>query len=80
MARVDRLLRQPPAHIDGMSLRAYRSLEQMAAKVSKEPIFPNAAQWMNGGFGSGGQEGRAKILPSLAACLAAKPVIGNTMR
>jgi hypothetical protein len=35
---VDRLLRQPPFHIDGKGLRAYRSLEKMAAKVSKEPI------------------------------------------
>ena len=34
---VDRLLRQPPVHIDGKGLRAYRSLEKMAAKVSKEP-------------------------------------------
>ena len=34
---VDRLLRLPPVHIDGKGLRAYRSLEQMAAKVSKEP-------------------------------------------
>ena len=34
---VDRILRQPPVHIDGKGLRAYWPLEQMAAKVSKEP-------------------------------------------
>ena len=44
---VDRLLRLPPVHIDGKGLRAYRSLEQMAAKVSKEPIATNAAGRMN---------------------------------
>lgn len=36
---VDRILRQPPVHIDGKGLRAYRSLEQMAAKVSKDEDF-----------------------------------------
>jgi hypothetical protein len=35
---VDRLLRLPPVHIDGKGLRAYRSFELMAAKVSKEPV------------------------------------------
>ena len=34
---VDRILRQPPVHIDGKGLRAYRPFELMAAKVSKEP-------------------------------------------
>jgi hypothetical protein len=44
---VDRLLRQPPFHIDGKGLRAYRSLEKMAAKVSKEPKVLNAAIFTN---------------------------------
>ena len=47
---VDRILRQPPVHIDEKGLRAYRSLEQMAAKVSKEPTLINAAIPTNGGF------------------------------
>ena len=45
---VDRLLRQPPFHIDGKGLRAYRALEKMAAKVSKEPTSTNAALRLNG--------------------------------
>mgnify|MGYP000448072243 FL=1 len=36
---VDRILTQPPVHIDGKGLRAYRSFELMAAKVSKDEGF-----------------------------------------
>jgi hypothetical protein len=36
---VVRILTQPPVHIDGKGLRAYRPFELMAAKVSKEPTL-----------------------------------------
>ncbi len=48
---VDRILTQPPVHIDGKGLRAYRSFELMAAKVSKEPRVSDAARSTNVSFG-----------------------------
>ena len=60
---VDRLLRQPPVHIDGKGLRAYRSLEQMAAKVSKEPNLTDAASCWNDRFRKESQKGPSPLVP-----------------